>query len=630
MRLKTISGEGFFSFRKKFSYGIDGRGLVLVVGDNGAGKSALLIESILWTLYGETIREKVSPAEWKSDDVICNSAIKKGCFVEVSFSVDGTEYSVLRARKHHEHGTGVVLREHVTGGDIRSLSGESIRETNAQICRLVGMNFESFTHSVIFAQNFKRFTQCTDAERRAILEEFQQTQVFVEARKRAVERHREAQNVVSEADRRLAKCEGARDTLENQKNELTEEYEGEQERAATEQAQRKIAIKKNAENVKIISAQLAEIKKEYKVATDLVNTYSADVLSVGEIAKLRRELGELSGEVRSQSDTVRRETNSMREVSRRAETWDVGDECPECLREMTEEDVEDYQKIMLKDLIKHRKAIKTAEREIAKLAKQKQALDIRIESNEKAAVKYDNASNEVIRIERQQVKLESTLSSLESEAARLKIETDNLSATLKKHEAQIARIEKEQKQNEAEIKKILKEIAAGEKEVSRLKFWVDGFGTYGIKEFIFRRSLDYLNDRLAYFAGRLTGGEMQVSLIINDKGKIEPIVEIRNGASKYVGASGGQEKRIDLCISLALQTLVEAGSASCNIAVFDEFDGALDQAGLYMFIDFLKQEAEKKGSVFVITHNSDLKTQFDNVLKIEGGDDGSRIAEGNE
>ena len=88
MKLMHINGEGFLSFRKTFSQDLDGQGLVLVIGDNGAGKSALLIESILWALFGETIREKVNPSEWKADKIINRKALKRGCFVELEIGFD--------------------------------------------------------------------------------------------------------------------------------------------------------------------------------------------------------------------------------------------------------------------------------------------------------------------------------------------------------------------------------------------------------------------------------------------------------------------------------------------------------------------------------------------------------------
>jgi DNA repair exonuclease SbcCD ATPase subunit len=65
---------------------------VLVEGDNGAGKSAM-IDALVWCLFGTTLRG------YENDEVV-NRRVGKDCMVKVTLE-DGDElYTVTRARRH--------------------------------------------------------------------------------------------------------------------------------------------------------------------------------------------------------------------------------------------------------------------------------------------------------------------------------------------------------------------------------------------------------------------------------------------------------------------------------------------------------------------------------------------------
>ncbi len=624
MRLDHVRGEGFLSFRDKFEQKLADLGLVLVIGDNGAGKSALFIESILWAFFGETIREKVNPAEWKADKIINLSALKKGCYIAVKFAVSGKGYEILRARKHHEHGSGVSLRED-SGQDI---SGESIRETNAKIETLIGMNFEAFTHSAIFAQNFKRFTQCTDAERRAILEEFQQGQVFTEARKRATDGHLKAQEKKYELLGQVDVHEGVISELDRQLAGLNSKLTDRQYHFEKETEEHEDKVKRTRQNIKEAMPEIIALNAKMTDAERRVIHAKTIVMSPDQRAAKVDDRANAKAQIQQYTLAINDADVAVRGLKKRHDHFTPGDACVECLRGMTGGEVTAYKKLIKIQIVSQQDFGKERRERLKEIRTLLSGIENTLKHDDAHRESYLTFQREWAEFERKRDKLESEIEILQERLKSLSAHGKQLRQRVDEVEEQIASVILSKNGNIGILKRARKNLTAALRRVDMHDFWLKGFGTYGVKEFMFKQALGFINERLIYFADCITAGEISVQLEINAKGKIEPVVVIYGGADSYIGASGGQEKRVDLCISLALQSLVEAGSQKCNIAVFDEFDGALDQAGLYMFIEFLKKEAEKKGSVVVMTHNTDLKIQFDAVKKIQHQDGVSKIESG--
>ena len=81
--------------------------------------------------------------------------------------------------------------------------------------------------------------------------------------------------------------------------------------------------------------------------------------------------------------------------------------------------------------------------------------------------------------------------------------------------------------------------------------------------------------------------------------------------------SGGEQRRIDICISLALQSLLSLSDSNFNITIYDEIFDSLDELGRDYVLNLLKEEIKTKDSIFVISHDSNLQDQFRNIIKIK-------------
>ena len=147
---------------------------VCMTGDNGHGKSTLL-DAVTWALWGQTRAKNL-------DDVVRTGQDESE--VEFTFDLEGATYRVIRKRSLRTKAGLSSLELH--GFDpntetFKSISGNSIRETEAKIVQLLRMNYDTFVNSVFVLQGrADEFTTRRPGERKRILGEILGLSVFDE------------------------------------------------------------------------------------------------------------------------------------------------------------------------------------------------------------------------------------------------------------------------------------------------------------------------------------------------------------------------------------------------------------------------------------------------------------------
>ncbi|MYC29940.1 MAG: SMC family ATPase [Chloroflexi bacterium] len=182
--------RNFLSYRENVpSLDFTGVHVACLCGDNGHGKSALL-DAITWCLWGKA-RGQVQ------DDLVSYGADEAR--VELDFLARDSCYRAVRSRRRgggrRRQGSGdlqlLVLGEGGTTPQV--ISGNTVRETQARIEHLVGMDYDTFINSAFLLQGrADEFTNKSPAERKAVLSSILGLEYYdryqVKARERAAAR----------------------------------------------------------------------------------------------------------------------------------------------------------------------------------------------------------------------------------------------------------------------------------------------------------------------------------------------------------------------------------------------------------------------------------------------------------
>ncbi len=181
-------------------------GIFAITGATGAGKSTIL-DALCLALYGKTPRylqaketgieiKDIQGSTLSQGDVrgILRDGTAEG-FAEVDFvGTDGQRYranwSVRRARNKADgslQSDSVTLKNITANTDIPGKKQETLTE----ITRLVGLNFEQFTRSVLLAQgDFTAFMKANRDEKSSLLEKLTGTHIYSEISKKVYEKHK--------------------------------------------------------------------------------------------------------------------------------------------------------------------------------------------------------------------------------------------------------------------------------------------------------------------------------------------------------------------------------------------------------------------------------------------------------
>jgi len=159
VRPHKLTLEGFTSFRDKLELDFTGLDLFAITGPTGAGKSSL-IDAICFALYGQVPRV--------GDDykqLISHGAERLSVMLE--FGVGKERYRIARTARPDKPSQQRL--ERITVNEAEPLA-DRVKEMRAEIDRILGLDYDGFTRSVVLPQGqFDAFLKGEPKERRKIL-----------------------------------------------------------------------------------------------------------------------------------------------------------------------------------------------------------------------------------------------------------------------------------------------------------------------------------------------------------------------------------------------------------------------------------------------------------------------------
>ena len=140
-----------------------------------------------------------------------------------------------------------------------------------------------------------------------------------------------------------------------------------------------------------------------------------------------------------------------------------------------------------------------------------------------------------------------------------------------------------------------------------MKFWEKAFSEHGLIQYIIRNVLGYLNANCNKYVSLLSSGKLKIEF---DE-KLNETIKCGGREIQHISLSGGEKRKINIAIMLALQDLLAIVTGSnTNLLFLDEIAENLDTDGINgLYI--LMRELRKSKDLFVITHNNNLKSALD-------------------
>ena len=162
---------------------LEGVHVACLCGENGHGKSALL-DAITWALWGK--------ARGKSQDDLIHFG-QSDMQVELEFLVQEAHYLVIRrhsrAGSRRRQGASDLQLQVQSGNDFQPLTGNTMRETQALLEKLIGMDYDTFINTAFLLQGrADEFTNKSPGERKEVLAKILGLDRYDQLQERAKER----------------------------------------------------------------------------------------------------------------------------------------------------------------------------------------------------------------------------------------------------------------------------------------------------------------------------------------------------------------------------------------------------------------------------------------------------------
>jgi DNA repair exonuclease SbcCD ATPase subunit len=547
-------------------------------------------------LFGRTHRGLVG-------NEVINKRTKKNCSVKLQLDIDGKQCEIARYRKHSKFGDSLQLE--VDGKKRTMMTSLS---TQAEIENLVGFKWTSFVSSVYFGQTLAHFSSLTDSDQKRILDDLLGFSLFPAYQKTAKEelskRTSRQSQIASEVQSTEESIKGIGQRLADFECAKTEQQETLE--AEIKNIEQQITYKED----KIQSTNQEVLKLNQKIAGEAKKAF--------EVNQLQEQLNRLKYVNQVQAEDLKKREKQLSDFKARMAARGfslcpvIKKECPRD-REKTEAD-----RKVSEDL--QTSGIKECQSKILENARQSNVIREQVQ-------KLSDTAGDLPHLEDALKTLHDDLSSLSSSVLSLKgllaekkrkqQEASDLDALIDK-EIQRLRLAKNK------LDRLSQEALVVEAETERFSFWDKGFSNSGLKSYLLDEFLPILNEQANEFASALFYDEFKIEFSpqsLLKSGELRERLDIKlydtEGETTYEASSGGERRRVDVCILLALSELAAGLGRVPNIVVLDEVFDQLDAVGIERVVALLQSDLLKqRDSIFVITHNPSLSEFFDRRIRV--------------
>ena len=545
---------------------LDNTSNTLVVGENGSGKSTML-DALCFGLFGKPFRSIVKPN-------LVNSINQKECMVEIEFDTGNKSYKIIRGIKPNVFEiwcNGELLNQDAASRDYQEYLEKFV----------IKLNYKSFTQiAVLGSASFTPFMQLSNTDRRAIIEDLLDIQIF--STMNGIVREKMSNN----KDLTISKKHDI--DIKQQQHEIKEKHIQQLKQNSDDKiAEYEQDITDNSQFVDVLISESITYNKDIEVL-------QAEVTSRLETEQKVKKFNQLEAQIETNLNKFKKDINF----------FEHNDNCPTCRQAIDKQ---------------------FKEEEVGNLNSKVTECTVGLTQLEIKLLEEQNKLNQISEKQKQIQELQ------------IKIATHNTSITeVKKY---ITRIEKQIKDlddskqisdgEEVILKELKEKLEASEKELRELidekTYYEVASGLLkdtGIKTKIIKQYLPIINKLVNKYLASL---DFFVNFNLDESFK-ETIKSRFRDEFTYNNFSEGEKQRIDMALMLTWRSIAKLkNSSNTNLLILDEiFDSSLDTNGTEELIKILHMLEDV--NLYVISHKGDiLQDKFSNVIKFEKIKNFSRI-----
>jgi DNA repair exonuclease SbcCD ATPase subunit len=538
----------------------------LVVGENGSGKSTML-DALCFGLFGKAFRNVNKPN-------LLNSINGKDCVIEVEFDTNNKSYKIVRGIKPNKfeiYCDGELVNQDAAARDYQEYLEKFILK----------LNYKSFTQIVILGSaSFVPFMQLSSSDRRAIIEDLLDIQIFSTMNGLLRDRLTNNKDVMLQSKSEIELTQQRYDLQDKHIKGLKQNNEDKVTEYVSE-------IRINTSTIQTLHGEIANLSSQVETHQNLVAEKTLVEDKVKKITKLESQI-----------------ESNLSKFRKDISFFAHNDDCPTCRQAIATEFKEtELQTLQTKatecehgltQLEVKLLAEQTKLNDITEIQKQIQVLQIDIATKNTSIIETNKY---IAKVEKLIEELKTNKASTEKEEQELELLKSTLTESKNKLRSLID-------------DKSYFEVASG-----LLK-------DTGIKTKIIKQYLPIINKLVNKYLASL---DFFVNFNLDESFK-ETIKSRHRDDFTYNNFSEGEKQRIDMALMLTWRAVAKLkNSSNTNLLILDEvFDSSLDTNGTEELMKILHML--EGVNLFVISHKGDiLQDKFANVIRFEKVNNFSRM-----
>lgn len=564
---KTVRWKNFLSTGDKFTeIELNRNDSTLIIGQNGAGKSTLL-DALSFGLFGKPFRNILKPQ-------LLNSINNKNAVVEVEFSVGAAEFKIVRGIKPNTfeiYQNGNLINQEANSRDYQAFLEQNVLK----------LNHKSFHQVVVIGSaSFTPFMQLPPGQRRTIIEELLDIQVFSRMNQILKEKIARTKEQINDVNNQLE--------IISEKVRLQNKYIVDVESLAKDQVRDKQkAITDNQTAIKDLQSKNAGLSER-----------------LAELVSKQRSLKSIETKKNKLLSFGDKFNSTIKSLQENRAFFVESTACPTCSQEISADTRQEHVHKCDRKIGEVNKHIEELEEELMLIESEEMILLEEVES-------FQHAQMDIVANNASITALQNQIDKLESEVLKIEGTEGDVGAAMADLKA--LQIEKE---SLAELK--LSHIDGQNYNMIASEMLKDT----GIKTKIVKQYLPVIN--------KLVNQYLQILdffVLFNlDESFNETIKSRYRDEFTYASFSEGEKQRIDLSLLFTWRQIAKMkNSANTNLLILDEtFDSSLDTDGIDNLMKILGSVQDT--NVFVISHKGDvLDSKFRNKIEFVKERNFSRI-----